>query len=424
MNSKTCQALAWYKNHKSKFLFISLIISIQSFAQEARVVTLEQAINESIEKNLMVKSSKLQAESQKSLVGSAWDLPKTNLAFTNGQYNSVQQDNNITITQNLAFPTVYSSQKKYLNQQAELANQQTLVTVNDLKYQVKQVYYQLLFLQTKASLLQQQDSIYANFSKASNLRYKLGESNLLEQVTAETQLLEIRNLIQQNDADINIAAAKLQLLMNSSESVSVSKTTFTKKEFASNFDTSLVKQNPALAYYQKNILVNEAFTKTEKSKRMPDLSFGYFNQTLTGYQNTTGTDRYFGSGYRFQGFTVGIAVPIWMKAMNAKINVASINEKIANQNYEFYNALLKNDYANAVQEFKKCERNLNFYEQTALKQADLILQNAQKAFKGGAVNYLEYSMALTKVLSIQNNHLDELLKYNLAIVRLEYVAGL
>ena len=187
MNSKFKNLPSSSMVQNSKFIvLITLLFATQSFAQQTRVVTLEQAINESIEKNLMVKSSKLQAESQKSLVGSAWDLPKTNLAFTNGQYNSVQQDNNITITQNLAFPTVYSSQKKYLNQQAELANQQTLVTVNDLKYQVKQVYYQLQFLQTKASLLQQQDSIYANFSKASNLRYKLGESNLLEQVTSET----------------------------------------------------------------------------------------------------------------------------------------------------------------------------------------------------------------------------------------------
>jgi cobalt-zinc-cadmium resistance protein CzcA len=405
-------------------LFIILLWNTPyGFGQQTRAISLEQALNEAVENNLLVKSGNLQAKAQRQLVGTSIDLPKTNISLTNGQYNTAYHDNNVTISQTFAFPTAYASQKQYLIQQANFADQQTEVTKNELKYQVKQLYFQIQYLYAKANLLQQQDSIYAAFARAGSLRYKTGESNLLEKATAETQLLEIRNAIQQNDAEIAISEAKLKTLINSPEPVTITKISFSKREYNEIADTSYIKQNPTIGLYTKNVLVNTAFTKTEKSRRLPDINLGYFNQSLTGFQNINGTDRYFSASKRFQGFSVGIAVPIWLKADNARINVANINEKVAAQHLAYYQMLIGNDYNNALQELKKCERTLLFYEQTALKQADLIFNNAQKAFKSGAADYIEYSMALTKVLSIQNNHLNEILQYNLAVIKLEYYTG-
>ena len=154
---------------------IILQISIASFAQNTRELTLEQAISEALDNNLLIKSSVLNAEAQHSLIGTSFDLPKTNVSFTKGQYNTAFLDNSINISQTVSMPGVYSSQKKYLTAQANLTTQQTEISKNELKYQVKQLFYNIQFLQNKAELLQKQDSIYSNFAKAGSIRFKTGE---------------------------------------------------------------------------------------------------------------------------------------------------------------------------------------------------------------------------------------------------------
>ena len=114
---------------------------------------------------------------------------------------------------------------------------------------------------------------------------------------------------------------------------------------------------------------------------------------------------------------------MWMSAYNAKIASAQIHEKIADQNLKNYNAQLNNEYFSALQELKKCNTALLYYEQQALTQADNILKSAQKSYKSGDINYMEYSNALNKVLSIKNNHLDQLLKHNLAVIKIEFITG-
>ena len=45
---------------------------------------------------------------------------------------------------------------------------------------------------------------------------------------------------------------------------------------------------------------------------MPDLSIGYFNQSIRGIQDVDGVPKTFGSGDRFTGVQAGIALPLWI----------------------------------------------------------------------------------------------------------------
>ena len=237
--------------------------------------------------------------------------------------------------------------------------------------------------------------------------------------------MEIRNLIQQNESDLITLYAKLQSLINSHDPISIKIISAIKREYIPIIDTNSIKQNPTLSYFQKSIEVRNAFTKTIKKTRLPDFNIAYFNQTLTGWQNSTftGNDVFYGSSTRFQGFTVGLSVPIWLKPYQSKISSASIQEKIASQNLEYYHLHLKTQYQSALNEYNKSLNTLTFYENKALKQSDLIFLNAQKAFKSGEIGYIEYSNALNQALTIQNNHLTSLLKFNLSVVTLEYISG-
>ena len=52
----------------------------------------------------------------------AWDLPKTNVGFSYGQINSGATDNEIVISQGLAFPTSYVNQDKLAKLNIRMVN--------------------------------------------------------------------------------------------------------------------------------------------------------------------------------------------------------------------------------------------------------------------------------------------------------------
>ena len=129
--------------------------------------------------------SKLQTEQERALKGASWDIPKTEFGLEYGQTNSIaDNDTRFSVSQTFAFPTLYSNQNKLAKAKIEASERNQEVIKNELIAQVKSTYYELLYLKSKQNVLQQQDSIYARFQYAANLRFKTGESNALEQATA------------------------------------------------------------------------------------------------------------------------------------------------------------------------------------------------------------------------------------------------
>ena len=93
-----------------------------------------------------------------------------------------------------------------------LSELQKAVNENELVYRVKQTYYQLAYMHAVQQSLLQQDSIFEGFYKAASLRYKMGETNLLERSQAESQRNEVKNRIRQNESDMTILRSHLRAL--------------------------------------------------------------------------------------------------------------------------------------------------------------------------------------------------------------------
>jgi cobalt-zinc-cadmium resistance protein CzcA len=80
-------------------------------------------------------------------------------------------------------------------------------------------------------LLLSQDSLFTDFVRAASVRFKAGEGTSLEKATAESQSLEVKNRIQQNEADIYILQTRLQVLVKSNELVISAVDDFVKLNF-------------------------------------------------------------------------------------------------------------------------------------------------------------------------------------------------
>ena len=407
----------------SLILFAFMFGQNQAKAQAPRAITLQEAMTTAIQNNSGLKAASYNVEYNKTLKGTASDIGKTNATLMYGQYNSYYRDNNITVSQTIPFPTSMHRQAQYYNATTKSAEYSKRATENELLFNVKTAYYSLQYAKAKLEVLSKQDSIFVTFLKSAELRLRTGESNALEKATAESQLYEVRTLKAQNDADILIFQNQLKTLLNTQEEVSSEGMVLDKKVLAITSDSATIANNPALQYFQQQVKVAEAGKSVEKARLMPDLTLGYFNQSLYGTPNYRDPSVIANGSNRFQGVMLGVSFPLWAKPQLARIKANEANKNAAQASFELYQKNLQGQYAQAFQEYQKFKNSLDYYEKNALPTADVITKNALKNYQSGNIGYIEFSQGLSRALSIQTNYLAILSQYNQSIVNIEFIIG-
>ena len=403
---------------------IALVLTINFATAQTKPLTVQQAIEQGLKNNKELSISQLEIKYQTQYKKALTEVPKTTITALLGQNNTyIKNDNNFGISQTIPFPTVFTANASLGNALIKSSELKANITKNELVYRIKQTYANLQYLYAKQGLLIKQDSIYQGFVKSATLRYKTGESTLLEQSTAETQLYETENISKENDANISIYMSQLQTLLSSNEAISIADKKLVEQLFSEINDEKATNGNPVLAYIQHQAVIAEKQKKVEKAKALPDLTLGYFNQSLIGSPIDATSTALATSKNRFQGFHLGIAIPLFYGAYNAKIKAASINKEIAKTAFENNQINLKGQYDQAIQEFQKNKTSLEYYKTSGLPNANLILTKSQSAYKNGEIGYSENLLNLKTANGIQENYLSAILKYNQSITTLEFLLG-
>lgn len=396
--------------------------SISVIAQTQRV-TLEQAVQQSLQNNQSIRSSRYDVEAQRSLKRTSGSIDKLSVTGMFGQYNSyVKADNNITISQSIPFPTVFGARAALGNANIKSSEFELAANENELAFQVKATWYQLAYLHEYNKWYQRQDSLFEEFARAAEIRQRTGETSLLEKVTAESRHLQIETQLRQNEADITIYKKRLQTLTNAASEVDVQIDALTARALPA-VDTVSVLTNPQLEWYRQQISVAEKEKSVEKSLMAPDLTFGYFNQTLIGTPTGENAVELATKRDRFQGFQLGVSIPLWFKPQTARVKAAEFNRLSSQARYEQERRNYKGELTALSQEVQKLNTSLNYYVENALPQAELILKQANLAFRGGEIGYVEFIQALNTAGDLRAGYLETLNNYNQAVINLEYLLG-
>lgn len=377
-------------------------------------LSLEQALNVAQRQNLTVKNADLDIEYNRTLKKTAFDPGKTVLTGSWGKINEpTVNDNELGLSQSIAFPTVYARRTQLGSERVERSRLGKTLTQNELTRDVKNSWYQLAYLKALHRLLLQQDSIYTDFLHAAELRYKTGETNRLEQANASSQVMQLQTRTRQNEADIRAARADLQSVLNTGLQVSIVSDSLLPKEASwQQPDSTQLNQNPLLKYLQQQVRVQEAEKKVERSLLMPDITLGISSQTFMGIN-----DR------RYSVFSAGLAIPLWPRPQIQRVKAADIAIEQARTQQALYHKNLQSVFTKALEDYKKYSQSLDYYQKNALPQAQLILSNAQAGYKSGEIGYVEYIQNLRQALGIQNDYLDIIRQYNLAVIQLEYLTA-
>jgi heavy metal efflux system protein len=417
-----------YKRKTITTLSILLLFSATPYlnsasAQQARRISHQEAVKMAGDNNLNIRSSAYLLDEQNVLKGAAWDIPKTAIDEQYGRFNSYSKDNSFTISQSMAFPTVYTNQHKLAVAGIKSSEWELKGAQLEIATRVKQAYWQLVYLISKQKLLNYQDSLFSGFLRAAELRARTGETNRLEMITARSQSLEVKNQLQQVSSDVLIYTNKLQNLLNTEEQILPADTLLKRLLLVTPADSLALHQNPSLGLIRQQAETKGIEKQLEQSRALPDLSFGYFSQTIQGVQEVNSVPRTFGLGDRFTGFQAGITLPLWYKPYAAKVKAASIRQNIARTNAESFSKSLSSDYRSLLAELNKYGKSVDFYELQAVPEAGYIIAQSGLSYRAGAMDYLDYVLSLNRALSIRQSYLDALNSYNQTIISIEYILG-
>ena len=151
----------------------------------------------------------------------------------------------------------------------------------------------------------------------------------MEKTTAETQLGQLKLQLLQLQQDKALWNSKLQLLLNS-EPMVIPVANSPKIEFKSE-PTSGVEQHPLLQSLEQQKATAAAQTQLEKSRKLPMLTLGYNNMSITG----TGADNVlYDKSTRFHSAQIGLGIPLLGGSQSAKVKAAKVQEQMAAEAYE------------------------------------------------------------------------------------------
>jgi len=161
----------------------------------------------------------------------------------------------------------------------------------------------------------------------------------------------------------------------------------------------------------------------EQSRLLPDFNIGYFSQTIQGTQEVNGIPQTFGTGDRFSGVQAGIEIPLWFAPHTSRIKAASLKEQVAQTDAEYYSKSLAGSYRSLLGEYAKFSNSVDYYEKQAVPEANLIIDQATRSYKAGAMDYLDYILNLYRALTIRHNYLEALNNYNQTIISIDFITG-
>lgn len=379
-------------------------------------ITLQQAIDTALANNLSVKTERLRNEYHQKLIKSGTAIPGTDVFGEYGQINGIYNDTRFGISQTINFPTVYKRQKELLTEEWKSSLLSTDVQEAQLKKQVSQVFYTLVYLHHKRELLQKTDTLFAEFLNKATLRFKAGESNVLEKTTAENQRGQMALQLLQLEKDWEIVQLQFQLLLNTEKDFVPMEDADLGIPFLEN-DSSLLTSHPEMQFLKQQQQIANAVTKSEQSKLLPDLSFGY---NLMGMRGMGPDDKLYNSTPQFHSIQIGLGIPVFTGSQKAKINAAKINENIAANEYEWKLKNFENAYHSAFMEYQKFEEMVRYFESTALKNAATITETAEKQFLNGDINYLEWVLLINQAIGIQSDYIEAVKNLNNALAELNF----
>ncbi|WP_166334561.1 CusA/CzcA family heavy metal efflux RND transporter [Sphingobacterium chungjuense] len=398
-----------------------LSLTINPLQAQERL-TIDQALEQAISANLGIQARTLDISAAESLRKTAGELPKANFNFQYGQNEGFELNDGIMISQTIPFPSLFGAKRNAADARIGASKLDRAISINELKKQVRTFYYQIAFYDQNAATLKSLDSIYQDFIKIAELRYRTGDTPKVDISTAETKRGEITVMLVQNDIARKNAMQSLRLLLGNPAGLALSaESEYTPLTLQNSADSNFVATNPAIQAIYQQAKIAEQDQKVERATGLPDFTLGYNNISLIGNLTRNGVEQYYGRGQRFSFVDVGITIPITYGATKARIKSLDFQKQANIAAAEWQEDQLKTEHANTLRAYEQSLYQYRYFRDQALPNAEEIISAAQLSYRTGDITYMEYLFSLQTATDVKLNYLKSIQQVNDAVIQIYYL---
>lgn len=405
------------------FLLICLMTSSGLTAQlvNSKALSLKECLDMAYDKNENLKVADLQYQYYNRHKKALFEIPKTSLIYTQGQFNSIYPyDNIIALTQVVPFPTYFKAQAQFGKAQIKGAEIKKEASKAELTYRVKEVYYKLQHLMQESFILAKEDSIYEIFLKMNKGDVKGDTKTELEEATTITKAHLIQNAYNRILQEVNDNRIQLQYLLRTENLPEVQAMTEEQRILSPDTSISLLENQPQLRYLQEQIELNKRQRIVDQQKTIPDLHFSYFNQSIYGPANIYGDNYFLTTSDRLQGFQLGLIFPLYFGPSRAKVQAGRVQEQLAEEEYLLAKRDMEGQFKQAVNKYLLNRKNLEYYKEYILIDSRKMIVKSLDAYNNKDINYIEYLTIIDGSFGNIRDYLHMVLENNMAVIQLEY----
>ena len=407
-----------WRRPSAKVLTIALLLISPIALHAQQSYSLQEIEQIALKNNGVIKAAQLKLQGASAKERTSFELAKTDFTGQYGQYSSAEKDLSVGVSQSIPLPTVFAARKKLYQAETQLQQGQLALQQNELKRQVRNAYQQLQYLTFKEEQLLQLDSLYNNFIRIAEVRYKAGDTKKIDINTAQVKKGEISLLLQQNKTIQQATYRNLRTLMQTEEAFTITKSPVYEPLLLSEPSDVQLSQHPLvqLSYQEANIAEHNKCL--ERAQALPDLTLGYTNQSLIGMQTIGGVETYTDRSKRFHFATIGLSVPIFT-ATRAKVKAYKYQKEAAIEAAQQTEKQLKTQWINLQEEYQLNLQKYQFYKQEALPEAERIIRANQLGYSAGEISYVEYLYTLQTAVDTRLAYLESIEALNQKVIEIQ-----
>ena len=381
-------------------------------------MTLQQCFQLADRQNLALQSGRKAVEKAQVMQGTAWDLDKTEIAFSQNPASSGDTDNGLTFSQSIEFPTVYTARRGQLKAETQAEKSRLNVTSQQLRLEIASAYYAMLYQTHRLQILQQQDSVIQRYCDVAAKRYKAGEARQLEFLSADRMRndnrLEMTKV--KNEAE-NLQTALMALLNTTTPVVPAADNLVISQR--SPMNAAFNYQQTADAQYQKDLIsALDQEVKCAKTGYAPSLSLALRSQLLIDSWDPYHINRQRFTEGNFFGFEVTVGVPLFYGATKAKVKAAQKDREVALLAMQQEQREKERDYKQGYNRLQNAIKRMEYYSGENMAKAKDIERLSTLEYENGEISYVEYASALQEAIDMRLKQAEVVNEYNEAVLAL------
>lgn len=382
------------------------------------MMTLQQCFQLADRQNLALLSGRKAVEKAQVMQGTAWDLDKTEIAFSQNPASSGDTDNGLTFSQSIEFPTVYTARRGQLKAETQAEKSRLNLTSQQLRFEIANVYYAMLYQTHRLQILLQQDSVIQRYCDVAAKRYRAGEARQLEFLSADRMRndnrLEMTKV--KNEAE-NLQTALMALLNTTTPVVPAADNLVISQ--SSPVNAAFNYQQTADAQYQKDLIsALDKEVKCAKTGYAPSLSLALRSQLLIDSWDPYHINRQRFTEGNFFGFEVTVGVPLFYGATKAKVKAAQKDREVALLAMQQEQREKERDYKQGYNRLQNAIKRMEYYSGENMAKAKDIERLSTLEYENGEISYVEYASALQEAIDMRLKQAEVVNEYNEAVLAL------